>query len=112
MNHKLTDSGLISVPDTYRNPADDAALKRSFEAMESGIVAELRKELADMTTQRDRLMCGHAQVCEKADTDRLDAQRYRQNRSTSCAAAHVSIKEYDANVDAAIYAAITTGGQP
>jgi hypothetical protein len=46
-------------------------------------------------------------LLQQADADRLDAQRYRQNRSTSCAAAHVSIKEYDANVDAAI----ATGGQ-
>jgi hypothetical protein len=38
---------------TYRNPADDVALKRSFAAMESGIVAELRKELAVMEADRD-----------------------------------------------------------
>lgn len=43
-------------PALYRNPADDVALKRSFDAMESGIVAELRKELADMTAQRDKLL--------------------------------------------------------
>jgi hypothetical protein len=65
---------------TYRNPADDVALKRSFEAMENGIVAELRKEIADMTAQRDRfkyaleLSCiANWQIAE----DRLDAQRYR-----------------------------------
>jgi hypothetical protein len=45
-----------SAPDTYRNPADDAALKRLFEAMENEIVAELRSELADMTAQRDDLL--------------------------------------------------------
>ena len=98
-------------PDTYRHPADDAALKRSFDVMESGIVAELRNELATIREQRDSYCKLLDAAVELARADRLDAQRYRQNRSTSCAAAHVSSKEYDANVDAAIDAAMT-GGQP
>jgi hypothetical protein len=97
-------------PDIYRNPADDAERERSFEAMEIGIVAELRKELADMTAQRDRLMWGHAQVCEKADTDRLDAQRYRWLRDTTKAIRDdsgenriaVTPNEFTAAIDAAM----------
>jgi hypothetical protein len=65
---------------TYRNLADDAALKRSFDAMQNGIVTELRKEIADMTAQRDRfkyaleLSCvANWQIAE----DRLDAQRWQ-----------------------------------
>jgi hypothetical protein len=76
-----------AAPDTYRNPADDAALKRSFEAMESGISAELRKELSNMTARYTKLSDTHKKlgvafgsVAAKAmagDTDRLDAQRYQ-----------------------------------
>jgi len=69
---------------TYRNLADDAALKRSFDAMQNGIVAELRKELADMTAHQDKLVGiwqsladSYAKHCKETNADRLDAQRYR-----------------------------------
>jgi hypothetical protein len=65
---------------TYRNSADDVALKRSFEAMESGIVADLRSELAEMTDNRDIILAEvgrYIRMAESADADRLDAQRYR-----------------------------------
>jgi hypothetical protein len=76
----VTKYAVPPAPDTYRHPADDAALKRSFEAMQNGIVTELRKEIADMTAQRDRfkyaleLSCvANWQIAE----DRLDAQRWQ-----------------------------------
>jgi hypothetical protein len=87
-------------------------------------IANLTEEIADMTAQRDSWIAlmdiardVYDTTAAKAladmnaadiDADRLDAQRYRQNRSTSCSAAHVSIKEYDANMDAAI----ATVGRP
>jgi hypothetical protein len=87
---------------TYRNPADDVALKRSFDAMENGIVAELRTELAYMTAQRDSwiaLMDIAREVYDTTaakaladmnaadiDADRLDAQRYRWLRTRLSAA--------------------------
>jgi hypothetical protein len=75
MNSKLTDSGLIHTPDADQHQllleVITAHHKLYFD------IETVRKELADMTAQRDRLMWGHAQVCEKADVERLDARRWR-----------------------------------
>jgi hypothetical protein len=126
---------------TYRNPADDVALKRSFDAMENGIVAELRTELAYMTAQRDSwiaLMDIAREVYDTTaakaladmnaadiDADRLDAQRWRfvlaaqDDESPERAALIAQIDSLRNEQEftpvlytAAIDAAIATRGQP
>jgi hypothetical protein len=120
---------------TYRNPADDAALKRSFEAMESWIVAELRKELADMTAQRDSWIAlmdiardVYDTTAAKAladmntadiDADRLDAHRWRffltaQDETTPEHAAIVSAANglFPVSDLSKVMEIAMTGGQP
>jgi hypothetical protein len=59
-----------AAPDTYRNPADDAALKRPFDTMESGIVAELVNALRGVIRVADRA------------TDEFDAARAAIEKAT------------------------------
>jgi len=77
MNSKLTDSGLISVSGTYPHYTDNVLLQRSFDAIESGIIMELRKELANMTLQRDKWV-------QSSVTDHLNADRYVFLRDKCC----------------------------
>jgi len=140
MNHKLTDSGLISVPDSYSNSSDDATLKRSFEAMKNGIIAELRTELADsysrldralsnsikiacnlddMTKQRDQYRLLLDVAVESMKADRLDAQRWQffltaQDETTPENAAFVSAANalYPDDDLSKVMALAMKGGQP
>jgi len=140
MNHKLTDSGLISVPDSYSNSSDDATLKRSFEAMKNGIIAELRTELADSYSRLDRALsnsikiaCNLDDMTEQRDqyrllldaaveimkADRLDAQRWQffltaQDETTPENAAFVSAANalYPDDDLSKVMALAMKGGQP
>lgn len=103
---KYSDPVYLAAP-----PAPDSFEKKLL----SNQIANLTKELADMTAQRDRLIRGHAQVCEKADADRLDAQRYRKMKHAMFDAANewpaalihaITADEIDAAIDA------ITEGQP
>jgi hypothetical protein len=116
-------------PDTYRHPADDAALKRSFDAMQNGIVAELRKELADMTAHQDKLVGiwqsladSYAKHCKETKADRLDAQRWQffltaQDETTPenaafASAANALYPDNDLSKVMALAIDKVTGGQP
>jgi hypothetical protein len=139
MHWKLTDSGLFSVPDTYRNPADDVAMESTSAVDVSKYESEItmlrcdlidkqtvmqevltaydkaKAELADMTAQRDREVNGWDST--RLDSDRLDAQRYRDTRTIYCVSNGVPESDSDDQTDLYISVhkdllAKATGGQP
>jgi hypothetical protein len=77
MNSKLTDSGLISVPDTYQHYTDNVLFQRSFDTIESVIIMELRKEIANIREQRDNYCKLLDAAVEIMKASRLDAQRWQ-----------------------------------
>jgi hypothetical protein len=81
----------------------------------SAELEKLRRDLADMTAQRDRAINGWDST--RLDADRLDAQRYRDTRTIYCVSNGVPESDSDDQTDLYISVhknllAKATGGQP